>query len=70
MFKTCGQGTILVWMAGYWDSSNILLTSHPPHKVVDFPAFFGVQVVEKEGSLPLEKVIGLEIDFLLCGSGL
>jgi hypothetical protein len=34
------------------------------------PAFFGDQFVEKEGSLPLEKVIGLEIDFLLCRSGL
>jgi hypothetical protein len=52
----------MVWIAGCWDSSNILLTSHLPWKVVDFPAFFGAWVVEKEGSLHAHvsnnKVIG------------
>ncbi len=41
----------MVWIAGCWDSSNILLTSHLSWEVVDFSACFRVQIVEKEGTL-------------------
>jgi hypothetical protein len=39
--------TILAWIAGCWNSSNILLTGRNPRTIVDFPAFLKHGSAEK-----------------------